>query len=93
MCVNETQLQSKVKSLEKRDIFLGIFSLLHVFPLANVSIFHFCSIKRSRCFLKNLSLVQVSVTPAHLQNQEPWMVKRVETIAKDPGVLEGLRNG
>lgn len=58
MCVNESQLQSKVKSLEKRDLFLGIFSVLHVYPLANVRIFHFCSVKGSRCFLKNLSLVQ-----------------------------------
>ncbi|KAK7809217.1 hypothetical protein U0070_025626 [Myodes glareolus] len=35
-----------------------------------------------------LWILRVSVTPAHLQNQEPWMVKRVETIAKDPGLID-----
>lgn len=58
LCVNESHiLESKVKSLEK-GTFVLIFSLSFMFILlSGVSNFHFCSMKSSRCFLKNLCVL------------------------------------
>lgn len=60
-CGNESHIsQSKVKYLPKETFFM-IFSLSLMFFLwTDVSILSFCSLQSSRCFLKNLSPVQVS---------------------------------